>query len=94
MRRRSKIRSSDERGNGAEPPRVRAPMSTTARVLEVVSACAAAVAGYGAWVWWSVLHSPGDDNPVGAVGFLALAIFAPLAVVAGLLSRKLARGRG
>jgi hypothetical protein len=51
----------------------------------------AAVGAFGAYVWWRVVHSPGDDNPIGGLALLVAVTCGALALGCGLLAAVLAR---
>jgi hypothetical protein len=59
-------------------------MRAPAVVLFIAAAGAWGLAAIGLWVWWQVVHGPGDDNPMGAVGLLAGMAFGSLGLVAAV----------
>lgn len=61
--------------------------------LIVVGGLSWALAGAGCWLWWKVVHSPGDDNPIGLIGAMAAVLFGGLGALAFLGAALLRRRR-
>lgn len=68
-------------------------MPTGTIVFSVIAAVLAALAGLCLYVWWRVISSPGDDNPVGGLAFLGALVFGALALVSTVLAVVLSRRR-
>ncbi|MGV3625908.1 MAG: hypothetical protein ACO1OB_34175 [Archangium sp.] len=46
--------------------------------FSLLAVASAALAGFGAWLWWAVMSGPGDDNPIAIVGAWFILIGVPL----------------
>lgn len=66
-------------------------MPTASIVLGIIAVIFTAIAALCGYVWWRVVNSPGDDNPVGGLAMLVALIAGGLAFVFGLLAVLLAR---
>lgn len=67
-------------------------MPTGTIVFLVIAAVFAVLTGLCLYVWWRVVSSPGDDNPVGGLAMLAGLVFGALtiacAAIAFVISRR------
>jgi hypothetical protein len=61
------------------------------RTLVAIGLGFAAVAAFGAYVWWRVARGPGDDNPIGGLALLVAVTCGALALGCGLLAALLAK---
>ncbi|MDX2011090.1 MAG: disulfide bond formation protein B [Myxococcaceae bacterium] len=61
------------------------------RALVVIALGFAVIAACGVSVWWRVVSSPGDDNPIGGLAFLVAIVAGALALASGLVAALLAR---
>lgn len=66
-------------------------MPTGAIVFSVIAAVLAVLTGLCLYVWWRVVSSPGDDNPVGGLAMLAGLVFGALAIGSAVLAVVLSR---
>lgn len=66
-------------------------MPTGAIVLSVIAAVLAVLGGLCLYVWWRVISSPGDDNPVGGLAMLAGLAFGALAIVSAAIALVISR---
>ncbi len=61
------------------------------RALVVIALGFAAIAAFGAYVWWRVVSGPGDDNPIGGLGIVVAVMAGALALAFGLMAALIAR---
>ncbi|MDP3234155.1 MAG: hypothetical protein Q8S33_21875 [Myxococcales bacterium] len=66
-------------------------MPTGTIVFLVIAAVFAALTGLCLNVWWRVVSSPGDDNPVGGLAMLAGLVFGALAIVSAVIALVISR---
>jgi hypothetical protein len=61
------------------------------RALVVIALGFAAIAAFGAYVWWRVVSGPGDDNPIGGLAIVVAVMAGALALAFGLMAALIAR---
>lgn len=61
------------------------------RALVVIALGFAAIAAFGAYVWWRVVSGPGDDNPIGGLAIVVAVMAGALALAVGLMAALIAR---
>ncbi|MDP1920124.1 MAG: hypothetical protein Q8L14_28015 [Myxococcales bacterium] len=61
-------------------------MPTGTIVFSVIAAVLAVLTGLCLYVWWRVVSSPGDDNPVGGLAMLAGLVFGALTIVCAVIA--------
>ena len=61
-------------------------MPKGAIVFGVIAAVLAVLTSLCLFVWWRVVSSPGDDNPVGGLAMLAAMIFGALTLVSAVIA--------
>jgi uncharacterized membrane protein len=66
-------------------------MRTSSIVSAIFAVLLAALAAFGASLWWRVIHSPGDDNPIAGLGLLVALVAGSLALALGVLAARLRR---
>lgn len=66
-------------------------MPTGTIVFGVIAAVLAVLTGLCAFVWWRVVSSPGDDNPVGGLAMLAALVFGALTLSSALIAFVISR---
>lgn len=64
---------------------------TGAIVFSVIAAMLTVLTGLCLYVWWRVVSSPGDDNPVGGLAMLAGLVFGALAIVSAVIAFVISR---
>ncbi len=69
-------------------------MPTGTIVFSVIAAVLAVLTGLCLYVWWRVVSSPGDDNPVGGLAMLAALVFGALTIVCAVIAFVIRRGAG
>ncbi len=66
-------------------------MPTGTIVFSVIAAVFAVLTGLCLYVWWRVISSPGDDNPVGGLAMLAGLVFGTLAIASAVIAFVISR---
>ncbi|MBM4784496.1 MAG: hypothetical protein GQE15_43075 [Archangiaceae bacterium] len=66
-------------------------MPTASIVLGILAVIFATIAALCGYVWWRVVTSPGDDNPLGGLAMLVAMIAGGLAFGFALIAMLLAR---